>query len=100
MVKTLQIDLPRLRGLIPHGKRKEIAQEVGMHRYTLWKKLYGKTEFTISEASRLAEALGIDVDEFIKIQIGRIYEESEEFRKNLADALADGIARKTRENAS
>lgn len=49
-----------------------IAKATGMCTTSLFNKLSGRTEFKFSEAARLAEVLGIDLDELYGLwKVGR-----------------------------
>lgn len=47
--------------------RTKLASEVGCSRVSLWKKLNGVTEFTFSQAIKLAEIVGCSLDDFRSI---------------------------------
>lgn len=44
-------------------KKSYIAEHLGMNPKTLWRKLSGQTEFTLSEADKLGEVLGMKPEE-------------------------------------
>lgn len=44
-------------------KKSHIADQMGMNPKTLWRKLSGQTEFTLSEADKLGEVLGMNQEE-------------------------------------
>lgn len=48
-------------------KKNHIAECLGMNPKTLWRKLSGQTEFTLSEADKLGEVLGMKPEEKKKI---------------------------------
>lgn len=58
-------DLDSLRKEIKKSglKKSHIADQIGIGPKTLWRKLSGKTEFTLSEADKLGEVLGMNQEE-------------------------------------
>lgn len=68
MTRTIKVNLIYLRGLIRHGQGKRIAEKLGVHRYTLSKKLNGDRSFTVDELSDIAVFLGVNADEFVEIK--------------------------------
>ena len=46
-----------------------MAKAAGMNRATLYVKLSGKTEFKVSEAVKMAEIMGIDLERFCNMAL-------------------------------
>lgn len=45
----------------------EFLKEIGMSRTTYWRKLKGKTEFTVSEIRSIGRVLALSVSELVEI---------------------------------
>lgn len=66
MVKGLEIDVDKLRREVT-GRRvgAKIADELGISRFYLYRKLSGKIAFGLRDLNRVCGKLGIDASEFV-----------------------------------
>ncbi|MBI1927441.1 helix-turn-helix transcriptional regulator [Candidatus Poribacteria bacterium] len=67
-MKTVQVNLARLREHIKYGQMKEVAQKLKMRPNTLSRKLRGDRSMTIDELNALVKTLRIGVDGFITFE--------------------------------
>ena len=65
-MKRLEIDLEKLRGAI-WGRRSDVALYLGIQPESLSRKLHAERRLTIEELNKIAESLGRDTIEFVRI---------------------------------
>jgi len=63
-MKQLKIDFAKLKGLL-HYKQRVAATTIGLHPDTLYRKLKGEREFTMSELNKISEFLNCDTMVFL-----------------------------------
>ncbi len=61
----LEVDLMRLKGYLSQ-KQQKAAEAIGMHKNTLYLKLKGDREFSISELNKIASFLKCNTMEFLE----------------------------------
>lgn len=67
-MKSIHIDLARIRGHIRHGQKRKLAEYLKISHPFLAKKLEGMAEFTIGEVNKVAGFLKLDLEEFVEIK--------------------------------
>ena len=65
-MKQLEIDFEKLRGAI-WGRRSDVASYLGIQPESLSRKLHAERRLTIEELNKIAEALGRDATEFVRV---------------------------------
>ena len=64
-MKVIEVDRQKLRGAI-WGKRRKIADAVGLHPNSVSRKIHGQQPLTIDELNEIAKYLKQDTMEFLK----------------------------------
>jgi len=65
-MKQIAIDFEKLKGAV-WGKQPEVATKLGIHPHTLSAKMNRKSRLHLEELNQIAEAIGRDTTDFLKI---------------------------------
>ena len=61
----MYLSLRQIRSYVKHGDLAIVAEELGIHRNTLSRKLHGNLRMSLDDVNKIADAIGVGVEQFL-----------------------------------